>query len=222
MAKHLLMCRSYYVTCIDCNQTFEGNAWESHTRCVSEAQKYQGALFQAKESSNKGQKKQESWIDRVMEKIESPGMSPQLKGLLQRLLGFDNIPRKQKPFANFVKNSLKIWNDKQIGEMWSVIAEANAAPKAGGAAATAAPAQQAGGGDAKPKWGGWKRVLDEELRAAGGELEWKRLRTALVSRHRSSGEAFEGSDEDLGCAALASIPDAYLSKSDALVRLPGA
>ena len=33
-------------------------------------------------------------------------------------IGFDNIPRKQKPFGNFVKNSLKIWDDKKINEIW--------------------------------------------------------------------------------------------------------
>ena len=109
---------------------FSWDNWEHHTSCVSEAQKYQGNLFQAKDSSNKGQVKQDTWTDNVVQKIEDPnsGVSPGIKALLEKLLGFTNIPRKQKPFGNFVKNSLKIWDEKKINDMWSVIFVANQKP----------------------------------------------------------------------------------------------
>lgn len=233
LAKHLQFCQSFYVSCIDCNKVFAWNEWEAHTSCVSEAQKYQGNLFQAKESSNKGQQKQDAWVENVEKVIEDPAskVSPQVKGLLQKLLGFSNIPRKQKPFANFVKNSLKIWDEGKIGEIWDVISAASQkpAPPAPAPAAKQCSTEAKNGatvakdGAAEAKngaWQGWKRALDDELSAAGGELPWKRLRDALVQRRRSAGGVAEGSIEHLGDEALASIPEPYLSEKDALVRLP--
>jgi len=260
LARHLQMCGSGYVSCIDCLKVFAWNEWESHTSCVSEAQKYQGKLYEAKEDNKKGQVKQDAWIDNIQKKIEDPasGISAQTKGLLEKLLGFNNIPRKQKPFGNFVKNSVKIWDEKKIGEMWEVISSANksganaaadakgpnganatagakgpddaaataAAKPAAAAAAVAGPKAEAVGvcGICAPSWRGWKRALDEELQSApGNELPWKRLRDALVQRYCSEHVAKgENGNENIGLefAALACIPEAYLSKSDGLVRLP--
>ncbi|KAI5848728.1 LYAR-type C2HC zinc finger-domain-containing protein, partial [Morchella snyderi] len=42
---HRGQCRGAYFTCIDCNTTFSGNDHKTHTSCISEAQKYQGALY---------------------------------------------------------------------------------------------------------------------------------------------------------------------------------
>merc|ERR1740121_2549000 len=141
LEQHLWRCGSCSVTCIDCNKTFGWDDWQAHTNCISEAQKYQGNLYQAKEKENKGKAKQDTWIDNVQQKVEDPSsnIAPNIRTLLQKLMGFDNIPRKQKPFGNFVKNSLKIWNDKDIDAMWEVIKSATAKPPAV-AAPTAAPA----------------------------------------------------------------------------------
>jgi len=73
--------------------------------------------------------------------------------------------------------------------------------------------------DEKASSDGWKRALDDELRAAGGEMPWKRLRDAMVTRHCGLCEP-NGNRELLGELALASIPDSYLSKKDGLVRTP--
>jgi len=256
--QHLLRCGSGYVTCIDCNKVFAWNEFQAHTSCVSEAQKYQGKLYEGKEDSKKGQVKQDMWTDNIQKKIEDPasGMSAQLKGLMEKLMGFSNVPRKQKPFGNFVKNSVKIWDERKIGEMWEVIISANAKPAnavagstgpnganvaadakapddaaataaAKPAAATAAAAGAKAASAGAPAWSGWKRALDEELQSApGNELPWKRLRDALVLRYCSecsppvvNGENGSGK-LGLEFSALACIPEAYLSKSDGLVRLP--
>lgn len=227
VAKHLMSCGSHYITCIDCSTVFGWDTWEAHTSCVSEAQKYQGKDYQAKENTNKGQVKQDAWVDNVQKKIEDPEakIAPQIKGLLEKLLGFSNIPRKQKPFGNFVKNSLKIWNDKQINEMWEVIQSANAAAKAPPPATTPPAAGAAGGaGVAKTEqcWAGWKRALDDELEAAGGSMPWKRLRDALAACAKKNGQANGDGEDALGYQALASIPEEYLSNKDELVRLPSA
>jgi len=238
LAKHLAVCQSYYVSCIDCNKVFGWDEWEAHTSCVSEAQKYQGDLFVEKDQKNTGKKKQDAWVENVEKKVSDPGsdIAPHTRQLLEKLLGFDNIPRKPKPFANFVKNSLKLWDERQINAIWEVISAANAAPKPAAAtpresappATAAAQAQDGSSGVAAklatPKngksWVGWKRALDEELKSAGGELPWKRLRDTLVMRCCESGGANGTNREDLNCQALACIPDKYLSKEDSLVRLP--
>lgn len=44
---HVKKCPSCWVlTCVDCGVNFEGEAYRSHTSCVSEAQKYQKSLYQ--------------------------------------------------------------------------------------------------------------------------------------------------------------------------------
>lgn len=236
LGQHLMRCGApWLVTCIDCNQTFTWDTWESHTKCISEAQKYQGHLFQEKASQNKGQKKQDQWIDAISNVVEDPssGIAPDVRGLMTKLLGFDNIPRKQKPFGNFVKNSLKLWDDKKIASMWDVVQQAGNAAKAAADKAKAAEAEaKAKGADEKKagdekenakdnaKWAGWKRALDDELKTAGGELTWKKLKQALVKQYISSGVNGESNEDVLGVQALAAIPEAYLSKKDELVRLP--
>mmetsp|Transcript_50802 Transcript_50802/g.120712 ORF Transcript_50802/g.120712 Transcript_50802/m.120712 type:complete len:257 (-) Transcript_50802:42-812(-) len=237
LAKHLATCRSQKVSCIQCLAEFwaHGGGWELHTRCISEAEKVEGTLYVHKESTNKGQQKQDAWLDNVRNRIEDPDakIMPNIKALLEKLLDFSNIPRKQKPFGNFVKNSLRIWKDNEVNALWEVISAANAKPASVTAAVkpqSGAGNQDANGATAKadsevveappPKWSGWKRALDEELTEAGGELDWKLLRDRLVKRYRVSGEANGEEEETLGYKALVSIPKAYLSRDDEMVRTP--
>eukprot|EP00930_Biecheleria_cincta_P006213 TRINITY_DN107196_c0_g1_i1.p1 TRINITY_DN107196_c0_g1~~TRINITY_DN107196_c0_g1_i1.p1 ORF type:complete len:242 (+),score=68.91 TRINITY_DN107196_c0_g1_i1:40-765(+) len=224
LAKHLQSCGSHFVSCIDCSKVFGWDEWESHTSCMSEAQKYQGNLYQAKEKENKGQVKQDTWTENIRKAIEDPGgkMDSQTKSNLQKLLGFDNIPRKPKPFANFVKNSVKVWDQSKIDDMWSVIAAATGKTSGGGGggAAAAAPGDKAPAA-AQNGWAGWKRALDDELKAAGGSLPWKKLCTRLVQQFREkSGTANGESEADLEVQALASIPEGYCSPKNAVVKIP--
>jgi len=209
VAKHLQSCRSNSVICIDCGKTFGWDEYETHTQCVSEAQKYQGSLYSAKESENKGAKKQNSWLEIVQQTIADPGSNipAPVKANLEKLLGFDNIPRKQKPFGNFVKNSLKLWDERAITAIWDVIHAANEAAKK----------------QAPPKWAGFKRALDDTLSSADGKtLPWKRLRDAVAELAKAGGasEAKGVSDDDLQRKVLVTIPENYLSKEDNMVRLP--
>ena len=55
-------CRSCSVlSCMDCGQDFYGDEYANHTKCISEAEKYQGAMF--KGNGNKGDKKQQEWLE---------------------------------------------------------------------------------------------------------------------------------------------------------------
>ncbi|TVY26074.1 UPF0743 protein [Lachnellula hyalina] len=51
---HRNQCRGASFTCLDCMVHFQGNEYRAHTSCISEAQKYQGALYRPdKERKNK-------------------------------------------------------------------------------------------------------------------------------------------------------------------------
>ncbi|KAL4778913.1 hypothetical protein BJX76DRAFT_108790 [Aspergillus varians] len=52
---HRNQCRGASFTCIDCMVHFQGTTYRAHTSCMTEAQKYQGALY--KEKPTKGQRK---------------------------------------------------------------------------------------------------------------------------------------------------------------------
>ncbi|CAJ1438802.1 unnamed protein product, partial [Effrenium voratum] len=151
-------------------------------------------------------------VDNVRTAIEDPKMDidANTRSLLQKLLGFDNIPRKEKAFYNFVKNSLKIWDDGKIGAMWKVVA-ANSKPAG---QAQAKPNNGTNGTSAKT-WPGWKRAVEDELRE--GAMPWKRLCTRLVARYRDTGN--KGSEEELELQALSNIPEEYCSDKDPTVKL---
>ncbi|KAK4561038.1 hypothetical protein LTR86_004993 [Recurvomyces mirabilis] len=50
---HRNQCRGASFTCLDCMVHFYGTEYRSHTSCISEAQKYQGALYRDKKGGNK-------------------------------------------------------------------------------------------------------------------------------------------------------------------------
>lgn len=43
--QHRGRCRGAYFTCLDCNKTFDGAEYRSHTSCVSEAERYQRSVY---------------------------------------------------------------------------------------------------------------------------------------------------------------------------------
>merc|ERR1712121_188540 len=100
--KHYLnSCRNCSVlSCIDCGVDFPGDSYATHTSCISEAEKYQGHLYQAKDKENKGEVKQKEWIKQVQSATDSIA-DPRLRNLLGRIKEYSNIPRKKKKFENF-------------------------------------------------------------------------------------------------------------------------
>lgn len=56
--KHYGKCPDAYYTCIDCSKTFDdGVSYKDHTQCMTEDEKYQGALYKGKGKGKKGQVK---------------------------------------------------------------------------------------------------------------------------------------------------------------------
>lgn len=78
-----------------------GDDYKSHTSCISEAQKYGG-----KESSDKGLKKQNAWIESIQGAIKNAQADdPRVNDILENLSAFSNLPQKKHKFVNFLKNS---------------------------------------------------------------------------------------------------------------------
>ena len=139
-------CRNFwYLSCMDCNKRFEGDEYLSHTTCVSEAERYQGALYVHKD--NKGEVKQQAWMSSVQKRLDEADGSAKLRPFMERLLAYDNVPRKRTKFINFAKNSLNLKQDRDgIAEkLWEVIgaAEGNGAPSGQADGAEAPEAAQA-------------------------------------------------------------------------------
>ncbi|GBG33494.1 Cell growth-regulating nucleolar protein [Hondaea fermentalgiana] len=139
-------CRDCWVlSCVDCGVRFEGDQYKEHNTCISEAEKYQGALYQGPKAgkSNGKEDPQERWTDavtRVAEKAAAGtiSLSPEATDILQKMTAFENVPRKQKKFVNYVHNSFRVpppvvtsiwealqkqWSDEKI-EMDKAKAEA--------------------------------------------------------------------------------------------------
>ena len=150
VATHSNICRNAWVFhCMDCGQRFEGDEYASHTSCISESQKYEGKLYVHKE--NKGDVKQQTWLAGVQRRLEaSPGQG-QLRQYIERLMAYDNLPRKRAKFINFAKNSLNLKADREgiAEQLWDIVEE-KAPPPGQAAPAPSAAAPSAPATDATP------------------------------------------------------------------------
>ncbi|XP_055016978.1 LOW QUALITY PROTEIN: cell growth-regulating nucleolar protein [Boleophthalmus pectinirostris] len=118
--KHVTLCRGCEVlSCIDCGKDFWGDDYKDHVRCISEDQKYGGKGYEAK--ANKGDVKQQQWLQKVQVALNKPGICARLKSVLQQVATYDNVPRKQAKFQNWMKNSLKISNPSLHEQVWNIL-----------------------------------------------------------------------------------------------------
>ncbi|XP_065219579.1 cell growth-regulating nucleolar protein [Planococcus citri] len=93
--------------CIDCLKDFDQESFVEHTKCVTEEERYSGKGFVPKASSNKNEKKQQSWTDIIHIVLKNSKLNDSHRKLLKALSSYPNVPRKQKKFQNFVVSSLK-------------------------------------------------------------------------------------------------------------------
>lgn len=62
--KHKFRCKSQiFVSCMDCFKDFDDNTYSTHNQCITEAERYSGKDYVPKANQNKGQKKQEAWVN---------------------------------------------------------------------------------------------------------------------------------------------------------------
>ncbi|OWF49528.1 cell growth-regulating nucleolar protein-like [Mizuhopecten yessoensis] len=121
--------RCEVVSCVDCGKDFWGNDYQSHIKCISEEEKYSGKNYKPKANANKGDAKQELWLQQVQDAIDKCSANAQLKGLLERMKDYPNIPRKRAKFENFVGNSLNTRNNYLINQAWDLLMENTAKNK---------------------------------------------------------------------------------------------
>lgn len=107
---------------MDCGKDFWGDDYKEHVKCVSEDQKYGGKGFEAK--TNKGDAKQQEWIQKIHEVMKKPNITPKVRNILEQMRAFDNIPRKKVKFQNWIKNSLRIHDSTLQDQVWDVFSEA--------------------------------------------------------------------------------------------------
>lgn len=112
---HARGCRSCdSVSCADCHVAFYGDDYKSHTSCVSEAERYEKSMYRGNNGKNKKKNPSEQWMDLISEAVESG--PAHLRGTFQTLSTYDNIPRKEKQFLNFVSNSLS--RNQDYSKVW--------------------------------------------------------------------------------------------------------
>lgn len=122
--KHISMCRGCRVlSCIDCGKDFWGEDYKSHVKCISEDQKYGGKNYEAK--ANKGDVKQQQWIQRVQAALDKPGVSARLRTVLQQVATYDNVPRKKAKFQNWIQNSLRIYDSSLQNQVWEIFSSSD-------------------------------------------------------------------------------------------------
>lgn len=204
VAKHLLHKRCSSVTCVDCNTTFFGNEFEAHIKCISEAQKYMGSLYQA-DSKREGAK-QDDWLTAVTKTLNE--YQGPLKYLVDRLRQYDNIPRKKKAFENFVANSLNLRRDPAtLAKLWALV-ESCASKGADNSSQTRMTPLE---------WKSFEQETIEILKRAGGSMTWKLLQANLAKRRKV---CFPNEDYDrIRVEVLANIPDNFLSDSSNIVKM---
>ena len=91
--QHVMTCRfCRALVCLDCMKRFTDDAYKEHTSCISEAQKYQGALYKPKDKKKnpQQQKKQQQQDKKQSEnKVETKGQDKIPQGVKR--------PRDQTP-----------------------------------------------------------------------------------------------------------------------------
>ena len=190
VAKHMQMKRCEYVTCVDCSQVFHGNDYDAHIKCISEAQKYMGSLYNA--PGKKEGDKQNKWLDTVTEILAS--YSGPLVSYVHKLKNYDNIPRKEKAFLSFVSNSLGLRDERAAKDLWRLI-------------------------DVRPKtWSGWEAEFRSILQAKG-KMHWKRLGEEGAKKYKQLNPQAATDDKTLRIQAVASIPTQWLSEDSTFVSL---
>lgn len=96
--------------------------YKSHVKCITESEKYESkSSYVAK--ANKGEMKQNAWLEKVTKAVQTFKGSNRAKILLEKVIDFPNIPRKKVKFFNFARNSFRSYgvNDSLLDEIWTVI-----------------------------------------------------------------------------------------------------
>ncbi|XP_003702189.1 uncharacterized protein LOC100879590 [Megachile rotundata] len=121
VAKHYeFHCRTApFVSCVDCFKDFRGEEYVAHTKCITEAERYGGKDYVPKPGANKGERKQQEWINLVNNMLNSEtSLTSAERNFLNSLSKYDNIPRKKAKFLNFIRSMGNKANQALIDSVW--------------------------------------------------------------------------------------------------------
>ena len=84
---------------------------------------------QAKASANKGEKKQNAWLENLQDVVASKAgsLDADVKSVVDTIITFENIPRKKPKFMNFAKNVLgggRRSSPQTLEKTWELLQEA--------------------------------------------------------------------------------------------------
>ncbi|KAI8808901.1 LYAR-type C2HC zinc finger-domain-containing protein [Cladochytrium replicatum] len=89
--QHASRCQYAQFSCVDCMKTFSGTEYRAHTSCISEAEKYQKALYkppkkgqQQQKQENQEQKNASASNSNVNANIARPAVGDSLIGQIQK------------------------------------------------------------------------------------------------------------------------------------------
>jgi cell growth-regulating nucleolar protein len=164
-----------------------------------------GKLFQESSARKEGAK-QDTWLTSVTAALQE--YNGPLKHLVVRLVSYDNIPRKQRAFENFVANSLNLKRDPStVTKLWAIVEPCIKKQEPGNNAGHSTPLP----------WTSFEEETIEILKRSGGSTTWKLLQANLAKRRKSTHPHEDY--ESIRTEVLASVPDQYLSDSSNIVSL---
>jgi hypothetical protein len=111
-------CRSRTFSCVDCHKQFRNQEWQSHTSCMTEAEKFKFASTTTTTTLNKNS----SWIIAVQDAATKNDL---MKRLLERAGSAEMIPKRKPKFANFVKSTLHVSDQDKISQAFDLLKTTN-------------------------------------------------------------------------------------------------
>ena len=99
-------------------------SYKAHTLCVTEDQKYGGQKYQQKNPENLQGQKQQRFVECVNEIASNASFSGEIKAHVDKMLTFDNIPRKKPKFMNFIKSALPLRKESVANQLWGIVEQA--------------------------------------------------------------------------------------------------
>lgn len=134
--KHYYKCPDAYYTCIDCSKTFDdGISYKQHTQCLTEDEKYQGALYKGPKAGKQAGKSASKDAKNSASNEKVGGDSKQLRDSKVEKAAVRKESEKKEPRADKKpkiekardgkesKSKVSKKNDKSKGELASLRAE---------------------------------------------------------------------------------------------------
>ena len=182
--------------------------FDSHIKCVSEAEKYMGALYH--EPGKREGAKQDKWLDDVRTALDA--YQGPLSSLVARLKQLDNIPRKEKAFIAFAGNSLGMRDEAKCRALWTIIA-----PTTESSPAAKRPRTET---NSSAPWKGFEEESRVIMSSRGNRMQWKILRDLLAKRHMQCHEKDGLSFEDRQWLCLSELPVTWAKNGSNWLELP--